>query len=259
MMRLWVLLAWMVGGLAWAQAPSEGDLKRSGAVLADMATRPFIEGHSDLRFRHLGVDAYREGRKRVAFANFRLASRYADKTSQALIALMYWIGDGVPHDRARAYAWMDLAASRGYPELQRQRDLYWAQLTDEERAQARYLRRSLDGDYGDEAGVRRLTLELGGIRSAVTGSHLGWVGTGVVIYADSASQAAAGRTVAGLLGGAASSRDMSMAGDSQRLSAAEYQRMKDLQWQVQMMQGHVEVGDPEQVAKPAADEGKPPA
>ena len=257
MARLLVLLAWMVCGVAWAQTPSEGDIKRSGAVLADMDTGSFIKEHPDLRFRHLGMEAYREGRKQEAFENFRLASRYADKTSQALIALMYWTGDGVPRDRARAYAWIELAASRGYPELQRQRDLYWMQMTDEERMQARELRQTLDGDYGDEAGMRRLTVELGSIRSAVTGSHLGWVGSGVVIYADSASQAAAGQAVAGLLDGSASGQDMSVASDSKRLTTAEYLRMKDLQWQVQM-QGRVEVGDLQQVDKPPVDEPKPP-
>lgn len=257
MARLLVLLAWIASGLAWAQAPSPGDIRRSGAVLADMDTGSFIREHPDLRFRHLGMDAYREGRKREAFENFRLASRYADKASQALIALMYWTGDGVPRDRGRAYAWIELAASRGYPELQRQRDLYWMQMTDEERTEARDLRQTLDGDYGDEAGMRRLTVELGSIRSAVTGSHLGWVGSGVVIYADSASQAAAGQSVAGLLSGSASGQDMSIANDSKRLTTADYMRMKDLQWQVQM-QGHVEVGDPQPVAKPAADEPKRP-
>lgn len=257
MARLLVLLAWAVSGLAWAQAPSEGDIKRAGSVLADMDTWAFIKDHPDLRFRNLGMEAYREGRKKEAFENFRLASRYADKASQALIAVMYWTGDGVSRDRARAYAWIELAASRGYPELQHQRDLYWMQMTEEERMQARDLRQTLDGDYGDEAGLSRLKVELGSIRSAVTGSHLGWVGSGVVIYADGASQAAAGQTVAGLLGGSASGQDMSMTADSTRLTAAQYLKMKDLQWQVQM-QGHVEVGDLQQVDKPAVDAPKHP-
>lgn len=241
-------------GTAWAQqtATSSGDLKRSGAVLADMATGPFIDAHPDLRFRDLGMAAYREGHKREAFDDFLMASRYLDKASQAIVGVMYWTGDGAPHDRALAYAWMELAASRSYPELQHQRDLYWAQLNDEERDRARGLRQTLEADYGDHAGARRLTRELGSIRSQVTGSHLGWVGYGVVIYADSASRAAAGESAAGLLGAAAASRDMSSISDSVRLDTAQYLQMKDLQWQVQMLKGLVDVGDPESIRPPAS-------
>jgi TPR repeat protein len=258
---LLVLLAALAcGSAARAQkaASAPGDLKRSGAVLADMATGPFIDAHPDLRFRHLGMAAYREGRRREALDDFRLASRYVDKASQSIVALMYWTGDGVGRDRALAYAWMDLAASRGYPELQHQRDLYRAQLTDAERDHARELRQTLEPDYGDEAGARRLTLELGSIRSQVTGSRLGWVGSGVVIYADSASRAAGGESVAGLLAGSAPSQDMSSIGDSLRLNTAQYLQMKDLQWQLQMLKGHVDVGDPQPVRRAATREpGRP--
>ncbi len=42
---------------------------------------------------------------------------------QALMAEMLWQGShDPPQDRAAAYAWMDLAAERGYPELLRQRE-----------------------------------------------------------------------------------------------------------------------------------------
>ena len=101
-----------------------------------MESRVFVDAHSDLRYRNKGMESYREGRRRDAFHYFRLASRYADKTSQALVGVMYWTGDGVAKDRALGYAWMDLAASRGYPELQRQRQLYMDQLSDAERAKA---------------------------------------------------------------------------------------------------------------------------
>jgi len=251
-------VAAVCGEAAWAQhnAASSGDLKRSGAVLADMATGPFIDAHPDLRFRDLGMAAYREGRKRGAFENFLLASRYVDKASQAIVGLMYWTGDGAPRDHALAYAWMALAASRGYPELERQRNLYWAQLNDDERGRTHDLRQSLEADYGDDVGARRLTRELGSIRSQVTGSRLGWVGYGVVIYADSASRAAGGESVAGLLGGAAASQDMSSISDSVRLDTAHYLQMKDLQWQVQMLKGHVDVGELEPL-RHSADRTRP--
>ncbi|WP_201315380.1 sel1 repeat family protein [Dyella sp. EPa41] len=257
MHRLAVLLLLFVaaggGHAAWAQqaASSSSDFRRSGAVLADMDTGTFIDAHPDLHFRHLGMAAYHDGHKREAFDYFLIASRYADKASQAIVALMYWTGDGAPHDRPLAYAWMELAASRGYPELQHQCDLYWAQLNDEERGQARDQRQALEAGYGDDAGARRLTRELGSIRSQVTGSHLGWVGYGVVIQADSAGRAAGGESVAGLLRGAAVSRDMSSISDSVRLNTAQYLQMKDLQWQIRMSKGRVEVGDPESIRPPA--------
>ncbi len=242
----------LLHGMALAQQPAMSDsaMRRVGAALADMQTRPFIEAHPDLRFRYLGMQAYHEGRKREAMEHFLLAARYADKTSQALISLMYWTGDGVALDRPRGYAWMDLAASRGYVELKRQRDMYWNALNEPEREQAATLRRSLDADYGDAGGTRRMTLELGSVRSAVTGSHLGWAGNGVVMFADPASRAASGENVANLVGrSGAMGTDLGQLYDTVRLDTTQYQELKDLQWQVQM-QGRVDVGPLQPVAKP---------
>jgi TPR repeat protein len=206
-----LLVAASCGNTAWAQqaASSSGDLKRGGAVLADMAAGTFIDAHPDLHFRHVGMVAYRDGHKREAFDHFLIASRYADKASQAIVALIYWAGGGAPHDRPLAFAWMELAASRGYAELQHQHDLYWAPLNDEEHDQARDLRLALDVGYGGESAT-------------------------------------------GLLGGAAASRDMSSISDSVRLNTAQYLQMKDLQWQVQMLKGRIDVGDPGPIRPPAS-------
>ena len=222
------------------QADDATDIKRSVELLGGMESRVFVDAHSDLRYRNKGMEAYREGHRRDAFHYFRLASRYADKTSQALVGVMYWTGDGVAKDRALGYAWMDLAASRGYPELQRQRQLYMDQLSDAERAKAAELRPTLDADYGDVAGAKRLTLEIGASRAQVTGSHVGWLGSGFVAYGDNAVE------------------DFSKFDKALHMNTAEYLQVKDVQWQLQM-NSRVTVGDPEPAPPPAGKPTRPAA
>lgn len=224
--------------LAWThhasaeESSAAADIKRSTELLGGMESRVFIDAHSDLRYRNKGMEAYREGHRRDAFNYFRLASRYADKTSQALVGVMYWTGDGVGKDRALGYAWMDLAASRSYPELLRQRQFYMDQLSDAERAKALLLRGTLDADYGDVAGAKRLTLEIGASRAQVSGSHVGWVGTVSATYGDNAVE------------------DFSKFDKALHMNTAEYLQVKDVQWQLQM-NGRVDVGDPEPMPAPA--------
>ncbi|WP_052950066.1 sel1 repeat family protein [Dyella japonica] len=233
------ILALACASHAWAQqAADPADIKRDTELLGGMESRLFVDAHSDLRYRNKGQEAYREGHHRDAFHYFRLASRYADKTSQSLVSLMYWTGDGVTKDRPLAYAWMELAASRGYPELLRQRQIYWDELSDAERAKARELRPTLEADYGDAVGARRLTLEIGSMRARVTGSHVGWLGTGTVTYGDNAVE------------------DFSKFDKALHMSTAEYLDVKDLQWQLQM-NSRVDVGEPERVEPPPANPTRP--
>ena len=234
-----LVLAW-AGHASAQQADDATDIKRSTELLGGMESPLFVDAHSDLRYRNKGMESYREGRRRDAFHYFRLASRYADKTSQALVGIMYWTGDGVAKDRALGYAWMDLAASRGYPELQRQRQLYMDQLSDAERAKAAQLRPTLDADYGDVAGDKRLTLEIGSSRAQVTGSHVGWVGTVTASYGDNTVE------------------DFSKYDKALHMNTAEYLQVKDVQWGLQM-NSRVNVGDPEPVEPPRANSTRPAA
>src|SRR5687767_7064117 len=71
--------------------------------------------HPDTHYRRLGFTSYAAGNHYEAVSYLTRAARYADKPSQLALALMYWEGDGVDADRARAYAWADVAAERGYP------------------------------------------------------------------------------------------------------------------------------------------------
>jgi hypothetical protein len=236
-----VILALAGASHAWAQQAADAtDIKRDTELLGGMESRLFVDVHSDLRYRYKGQQAYREGHHGDAFHYFRLASRYADKTSQSLVSVMYWTGDGVAQDRPLAYAWMELAASRGYPELQRQHQLYWDQLSDAERAKARELRPTLEADYGDAVGARRLTLEIGASRAQVTGSHVGWLGSGSATYGDNAVE------------------DFSKFDKALHMNTAEYLDVKDLQWQLQM-NSRVSVGEPEPVPAPPRNPAHPAA
>ena len=93
-----------------------------------ISSESFLAAHPDLNNRHRGMQAYEAGRYPEAMSYFRRGARYADKASQAMVAEMLWKGEGGPRDPALAYAWMDLAAERGYPGFTVMRERYWAQL-----------------------------------------------------------------------------------------------------------------------------------
>lgn len=96
----------------------------------------FFNSHPDLQSRAEGLRAWRERRYVQAMRHFRTAAHHADKLSQAMLAQMHWEGLGTPVDHALGYAWMDLAAERGYHNFVQLRELYWSQLTPEEQADA---------------------------------------------------------------------------------------------------------------------------
>ena len=78
------------------------------------ATPHFKKAHPDLLHRLAGQVHFEDGRFVEAVKEFTQAARFGDKLSQAMLAEMYWQGQGVSQDRASAYAWMDLAAERGF-------------------------------------------------------------------------------------------------------------------------------------------------
>ena len=106
--------------------------------------------HYDQVFRWRAMEAHAEGNVASAIRNFERAAKYADKPSQFALGVIYMKGEGVPRDRALAFAWLDVAAERGYAEVVEQRDLLWEQLTDGERAAGEYLSTRLFRKYGDD-------------------------------------------------------------------------------------------------------------
>lgn len=160
-----------VGGFAWpgAQAQSVDEelvLNSDG----------FLAAHPDLDNRRRGMEAYEAGRHGQALTYFRRAARHADKPSQAMVAEMLWNGEGEARDPALAYAWMDLAAERGYPDFTIIRERYWMELDDAQRRDAVARGEGVYAEYGDEAARPRIDAVLRRERRRTTGSRTGFVG-----------------------------------------------------------------------------------
>ncbi|MFN7213001.1 MAG: sel1 repeat family protein [Lysobacteraceae bacterium] len=141
-----------------------------------IASSVFLDGHPDIRYRRYGMAAMRAGAHSDAFRHFQRAARFADKPSQGMVAEMLWEGKGVAQDRPMAYAWMEVAAERDYPAFALFRELYWQEMTAEERARAITLNKPLWAEYGDEVAKPRLEDRMRIARRNVTGSRVGFVG-----------------------------------------------------------------------------------
>ncbi|WP_296246022.1 hypothetical protein [uncultured Stenotrophomonas sp.] len=146
-----------------------------------MRSAGFLSSHPDLRFRLLGLEKLKNNEPEKAFTYFKRAAYYSDKPSQGMVAEMLWNGQGVTADRSLAYAWMDLAAERGYAGFAGLRERYWAQLDDIERERAVELGQEVYAHYGDEAASPRLARVLHRGQQGVTGSRLGSAGA-LTIY-----------------------------------------------------------------------------
>ena len=142
-----------------------------------MTSEAFLSGHPDLRYRLLGLDEIKQGKHANAFRFFQRAAYYADKPSQGMVAEMLWTGQGVPRDQALAYAWMDLAAERGYLPFLGARERYWAGLSEAERVRAVEEGQAVYSTYGDAAAKPRIASILRRARKEVTGSRTGSVGS----------------------------------------------------------------------------------
>jgi hypothetical protein len=165
-----------------------------------------------------------------------------------MLATMYWNGEGTAVDRPRAYAWMDIAAARGYRDLLAQRERYWSALSPAERDVALDVGQQLVEEYGDNRGRRRLQAEFHHELMRGTGSH-----TGSFEGNSGTTTTSLGLLGAGHVGGDGYLYDgnatpLSTYYSSAVWSADDYMRMKDLQWE---LQGHVKVGEPEPVSPPA--------
>ncbi len=133
----------------------------------------FLRGHPDLRFRRNGLDSLDAGRATEAFGFFQRAAQYGDKPSQAVIAEMLWDGRGVARNRMLAYAWIDLAAERGYTSFLALRERYWAAMDEGERAKALIIGNEVFAQYGDAVAKPRLAGALRRARNSMTGSRTG--------------------------------------------------------------------------------------
>ncbi|GGA80310.1 hypothetical protein GCM10011521_18230 [Arenimonas soli] len=165
----------IASSLALSASPATAqDLRAEEARI--VMTSAFLADHPDLKWRKRGLEAYRAGRLREAHDAFVTAARYADKPAQAMLAEMYWRGEGIERDRPRAYAWADLAAERAWPDLLGKREHYWHQLSRRERQRAIEVGLPLLREFGDDAAKPRIESILAQARRRITGSRVGHVG-----------------------------------------------------------------------------------
>lgn len=135
-----------------------------------------LRGHPDLEYRMYGMTAWKAGDFGYAMTLFRRAARFGDKPSQGMIAEMYAHGQGVERDMALAYAWMDLAAERGYRDFVVRRERYWARMDDATRERAIREGQAIYEEFGDAAAKPRFAVQLRREARNVVGSRTGFAG-----------------------------------------------------------------------------------
>lgn len=163
------------------QAAKSGRWQPNAREQEVLSSEAFLSDHPDMLNRLRAMEALKRG-DRVRAANyFRRAAHYADKQSQAGYAEMLWEGRGVPQDRAAAYAWMDLAAERGYTLFLVFRERYWNALDEIERTRALEVGKGIYAEYGDDVAKPRLEKILRRASRNITGSRTGSVGALTII------------------------------------------------------------------------------
>ena len=160
----------MLAGAAVAPSTAHADER---TILSSSA---FLDAHPDIKYRNLGLMARERGDFDAAWEHLDRAARLADKAAQGVIAEMFWNGEGRAKDHAKAYAWMDLAAERGWRTLLIQRESYWASLTPAEQEAAISAGEAIYAEYGDSAAQPRMEAKLRQGRKRSAGSRTGFNG-----------------------------------------------------------------------------------
>lgn len=238
--KSWTSVPLILAALACLAPCNEASARRgdkTAAPLTDPAADPmmraagFLEAHPDIRYRLLGLEEYGKNKHADALRFFQRAAYYADKPSQGMVAEMYWSGQGAEQDLALAYAWMDLAAERGYEGFTGLRERYWRALTEAERERALSEGEQIYAKYGDAAAQERIARVLRRERKKLTGSRTGFAGN-VQVYIPT--------------DGGFAQIDGSKFWDSRYWDPKEYRQWHDATWMKPRI-GRVDVGELEQV------------
>lgn len=174
-------------GFAMAMAMVQAEtIAPQSAVLSPaqrevLATEGMQAAHPDFRWRMAGLRELDRRAFELAHTYLTRAARYADKPAQAMVAELLWTGVGIEKNRPLAYAWMDLAAERGYVVFVAHREKYWQALTTKERAAALALGAAVYAEYGDDVAKPRLEKKLARAHRRATGSYAR-VATSVRVY-----------------------------------------------------------------------------
>ena len=223
--RLLSVVLLIGAGVAAASTPSWRDdiVATDDVVVMDPG---YLAAHPDQLWRARGVERLGSGRGAEAIKNLRIAARYGDKPSQALLGALYWEGIEVPMDRATAYAWMDLASERGYREYLVTREQYWDELTPTERSRAVKVGGPIYDQYADVVAKPRLNNELRRSVRSITGSRTGFVGALSIIPMERYTGDVDGNRFY----------------DRRHWDPKQYWRVQDQLWNPHAPRGHVEVG-----------------
>lgn len=116
---------------------------------------------------------YNNGDYLSARARFRSAARWADKTAQFNLAVTYYKGQGTESDVAKAWAWFQLAAERGYPMMVDMADMLDGMINDDIRRRGQAILDELKPVYGDEVAIERTAAHMRRERRRATGSRVG--------------------------------------------------------------------------------------
>jgi hypothetical protein len=130
--------------------------------------------HPDLFGEFAGMRHFAHHDYKGALKYFEVGAYYADKLSQLSIGLMHLNGEGVAKDPVQAYAWLDLAAEREYPDFVATRDRVKAALSPEQLKKAQDLRSTLAQRYADNVAKPRMEQQLRFGMEQMTGSRTGF-------------------------------------------------------------------------------------
>lgn len=118
--------------------------------------------------------AREDGLDRAALAYYKQAAFWADKFGQFNVGLMYLKGMGVEQDLPRGWAWLELSAERGYPQLAEPADKIRRALNERQLQEGRrILEEELLPTYGDDVAVERAARKMKRERRQATGSRTG--------------------------------------------------------------------------------------
>lgn len=158
--------------VAYAGEDRSNDPEMSKTLL--LMKRTATWSHPDKYGMTTGMRHYIHGDYPGALHYFEMGAYYADKFSQLSLGLMHMNGEGTDKDPITGYAWLDLAAERGYPEFLATRDRFRSELSPQQIEQAMAVRAELASRYGDAVAKWRLTMELRQGQMKLTGSHTGF-------------------------------------------------------------------------------------
>lgn len=161
----------------------------SHAQELDSSTLNLAEHTPGYRLMALASRSYEAGQYWSAFTKYREAARWADKFAQFNLGVMHLKGQGTEYDPARALAWFQLSAERGYPMMVAMVDDLTALLDEETIDRATRIRISeLEPVFGDAYAVERTHRRMRRERRYAAGTRVGYIGLMRVIDRDGFSR-----------------------------------------------------------------------